>query len=161
MTLEISRIQTNELEVFVHLIRTVNHDLERQLWQPDQLTPERLLRDYGLESLYLARQDGIPVATFVLIESDPRFWPDTPEGESIFMHKIAVARACKGQHLSSQILDFAAQQVLERGKKFLRLDTDITRPALCNLYERYGFVRVGQRMIGTLECALYELEVGV
>lgn len=160
MKLEISRIQTNELEVFVHLIRTVNHDLGQPLWEADQLTPERLLQDYGPESLYLARLKRIPVATFVLIESDPRFWPDTPEGESIFIHKIAVARACKGQRLSSQILDFAVQQVLERGKKFLRLDTDITRPALCNLYERYGFVRVGQRRVGTFECALYELEVG-
>jgi ribosomal protein S18 acetylase RimI-like enzyme len=70
-----------------------------------------------------------------------------------------VARAWKGHNLSSQVLDFAARQVLERGKKFLRLDTDATRPALCNLYERYGFTRVGRRLIKDFDYALYELEV--
>ena len=80
MKLEISRIQTNELEVFGHLIRTVNHDLGQPLWQADQLTPERLLQDYGPESLYLARLKRIPVATFVLIESVSL----TPLGDWLF-----------------------------------------------------------------------------
>jgi GNAT superfamily N-acetyltransferase len=159
MQLEFFPIQASELEVFAKIIQAVNHDLEQPLWAPDQLEPERLLRDYGLCSMYLARFQAEAVATFVIIESDPRFWPDTPEGESLFIHKIAVTRAWKGHRLSSQILDFAVNQGLERGKKYLRLDTDISRPVLCQLYETYGFDRVGQRTIGTFECALYELEV--
>jgi GNAT superfamily N-acetyltransferase len=152
MTLEISRIQTNELEVFVNLIRTVNHDIEQPLWEADQLTPERLLRDYGLGSMHLGSINGEPVATFVLIESDSSFWPNVPEGESLFIHKVVVARAWKGQNLSSQVLDYAVGQVLERGKKFLRLDTDATRPALCGIY-------VGRRLTDAFDYALYELEV--
>jgi GNAT superfamily N-acetyltransferase len=159
MILECARIQADELETFVGLIQAVNHDLEQQLWEPDQLTPERLLQDYGLESMHLGRINAEAAAGFVLLETDPDFWPDVMIGESLFIHKVAVARAWKGQNLSSQILDYACQQVLERGKKFLRLDTDATRPALCNLYENYGFVQVGRRLIKDFDYALYELEV--
>jgi GNAT superfamily N-acetyltransferase len=159
MILECSQIQADELEVFVKLIQAVNDDLEQQLWKPDQLTPARLLQDYGLESMYLGRINGQAIASFVLLENDPDFWPNVIENESLFIHKVVVARAWKGQNRSQQILDFAAQQVLARGKKFLRLDTDATRPALCNLYEKYGFTRVGEGKFGRFQMALYELEV--
>jgi GNAT superfamily N-acetyltransferase len=162
MILEISRIRKDELEVFSGLICGVAQELEDQgqkLWDQEWLQPQALLDTYGLESMHLGRINGEAVATFVLLETDPDFWPDILEGESIFIHKVVVARDWKGQNLSSQILDFAAQQVRERGKKFLRLDTDATRPALCNLYEKYGFTRVGEGEFGRFQMALYELEV--
>ena len=109
--------------------------------------------------MHLGRIDGEPVAAFVLLETDPDFWPNVPLGESLFIHKLVVAWAWKGQNLSARALDFAVKQVLERGKKFLRLDTDATRPALCNLYENYGFTRVGRGQFGRFEMVLYELEV--
>jgi GNAT superfamily N-acetyltransferase len=160
--LKFSRIQVEELEVFSSLICSVAQELENQgqpLWDQEWLQPQALIEKYGLESMHLGWINGLPVAAFVLLETDPEFWPDILENESLFIHKVVVARAWKGHNLSSQVLDFAARQVLERGKKFLRLDTDATRPALCNLYERYGFTRVGRRLIKDFDYALYELEV--
>jgi GNAT superfamily N-acetyltransferase len=162
MRLEIARIQADELETFSGLICGVAQELEDQgqkLWDQEWLQSQALLDTYGLGSMHLGRISGEAVAAFVLLETDPVFWPDILEGESLFIHKVVVARAWKGHDLSARVLDFAAQQVLERGKKFLRLDTDATRPALCNLYERYGFTRVGQRLIKDFDCALYELQV--
>jgi GNAT superfamily N-acetyltransferase len=160
--LEFARIQAEELEVFSGLICGVAQELEdwgQKLWEMEWLQPQALLHTYGLESMHLGRINGEAVAAFVLLETDPDFWPDILEGESLFIHKVVVSRAWKGQNLSSQILDYVSQQVIERGKKFLRLDTDATRPALCNLYERYGFTRVGRRLINGFDYALYELEV--
>jgi GNAT superfamily N-acetyltransferase len=160
--LEFARIKADELETFSGLICGVAQELKdhgEKLWEMEWLQPQALLNTYGLESMHLGRINGLPVAAFVLLETDPEFWPDIPEGESMFIHKVVVARAWKGQNLSAQVLDFSSQQVLERGKKFLRLDTDATRPALCNLYERYGFTRVGRRLIKDFDYALYELEV--
>lgn len=160
--LEFTRIQANELKIFSDLLCAVAQALENQgqgLWDQESLKPQVLLTRYGLESMHLGRIHGQAVAGCVLIESDPFFWPDVFEGESLFIHKVAVARAWKGQNISSQVLDFASQQVLERGKKFLRLDTDATRPALCNLYENYGFTQVGRRLTDDFDYALYELEV--
>jgi GNAT superfamily N-acetyltransferase len=162
LTLHCQQIRPDQLETFSSLICGVARDLEQRgqkLWEPDQLTPERLLQDYGLESMHLGRINSEAVASFVLLENDPKIWPNIPEGESIFIHKVAVARAWKGHNFSQQILDFAVAQVLERDKKFLRLDTDITRPVLCKLYENYGFVQVGRCQFGGFDMALYELEI--
>jgi GNAT superfamily N-acetyltransferase len=162
--LEFARIQADELETFSSLIcrvAQVFEDRGQKLWDQAWLQPQVLLEKYGLETMYLGRLNSEPVATFVLLETDPEFWPDILEGESLFIHKVAVAQAWKGHNFSQQILDFAVAQVLERGKKFLRLDTDATRPALCDLYERYGFIRVGRRLIKDFDYALYELEVRV
>jgi GNAT superfamily N-acetyltransferase len=160
--LEFAQIKAAELETFSGLICGVAQALEdrgEKLWEMEWLQPQALLKTYGLESMHLGRINGEAVAAFVLLETDPDFWQDIPEGESLFIHKVVVARAWKGQNLSVQVLDFAVAQVLERGKKFLRLDTDATRPALCNLYENYGFTRVGRRTIKDFDYALYELEV--
>ena len=160
--LEFARIQSDELETFSGLICDVAQALEdrgQKLWDQEWLQPQALLEKYGLESMHLGRIDGEVVAAFVLLETDPDFWPNVTVGESLFIHKLVVARAWKGQNLSARALDFAVSQVLERGKKFLRLDTDATRPALCNLYEQYGFTRVGRRLANDFDYALYELEV--
>jgi GNAT superfamily N-acetyltransferase len=160
--LEFVRIQVSELETFSSLICDVAQEFEnrgQKLWDQAWLQPQVLLEKYGLESMHLGRIHSEPVAAFVLLETDPEFWPNVTENESLFIHKVAVARAWKGHGLSSQILDYARQQVLERGKKYLRLDTDATRPALCKLYEHYGFVQVGRCQFGGFEMALYELEV--
>jgi GNAT superfamily N-acetyltransferase len=162
LTLHCQRIRPDQLETFSSLICDVAQALEdrgEKLWEMEWLQPQALLKTYGLESMHLGRINAEAVAAFVLLETDPDFWPDILEGESLFIHKVVVARAWKGHNLSARVLDFAAQQVLERGKKFLRLDTDATRPALCNLYENYGFVRVGRRLIKDFDYALYELEV--
>ncbi len=160
--LEFVRIQADELEIFSSLICGVAQELEnhgQKLWDQEWLQPQALLEQYGLESMHLGRINGEAVAAFVLLETDPDFWPNILEGESLFIHKVVVARAWKGHNLSARVLDYAAQQVLERDKKFLRLDTDATRPALCDLYENYGFVQVGKGQFGRFEMALYELEV--
>ena len=160
--LEFARIQASELEVFSNLICDVAQALEdhgQKLWDQEWLQPQALLEKYGLESMHLGRMNGEPVAAFVLLETDPDFWPNVTLGESLFIHKLVVARAWKGHNLSARVLDFGVKQVLERGKKFLRLDTDATRPALCNLYEQYGFVRVGRHLTNDFDYALYELEV--
>ena len=160
--LEFARIQANELETFSGLICAVAQALEdrgQKLWDQEWLQPQALLEKYGLESMHLARIDGEPVAAFVLLDTDPDFWPNVTVGESLFIHKLVVARAWKGHNLSARVLDFGVNQVLERGKKFLRLDTDATRPALCDLYEKYGFTRVGRKQTQSFDYALYELEV--
>ena len=162
MILEISKIHASELETFSGLLQGVAQELElhgQKLWDQDWLQPQALLDAYGLESMHLGRINDQPVAAFVLLEADPAFWPNVMIGESLFIHKVVVARAWKGHGLSSQILDYASQQVLERDKKFLRLDTDATRPALCKLYENYGFTRVGRKQTPHFDYALYELKI--
>ena len=40
----------------------------------------------------------------VVQESDEYFWPDVPKGESLFVHKLAVARRLKGSGVAAAML---------------------------------------------------------
>ena len=97
------------------------------------------------------------MATFVLVEDDPLFWKDIRPNESVFIHKIAVDRRFARQGFGVQILDFAKGLALERGKYFLRLDTDVHRVPVRALYERYGFHWAGELRVHDFDCVLYEI----
>ena len=93
------------------------------------------------------------------------FWPEVPTGTSGFVHKLCVRRKFAGQGVAEGMLRYAAELCRAQGISMLRLDTDLSRPKLCALYERAGFRRVGVRSIFspsmgvTLDVAMYEMEL--
>jgi GNAT superfamily N-acetyltransferase len=131
------------------------------MWRPDELTPDALLAKYRPGEMRLGWLEGEPVATMVLQDEDPSFWPDAPTGEALFLHKLAVARRHAGRGLSHAMLNAAGEQARALGKAYLRLDCAAYRPGLRGVYELYGFRCVGRRMVGPFDTAFYELEVGL
>ena len=97
---------------------------------------------------------GKPVIAALLQDRDPDIWPD--DGTALIVHKLAVRRAYAGRGLANRMLDFAAEHARAQGRKWLRLDTDATRPKLRSFYERAGFTHVGYKTLGHLHLALYE-----
>ena len=83
--------------------------------------------------------------------------PDAPEGESLFVHKLAAARRLKGRGAAAAMLDWARARASDQGRAYLRLDCAADRPKLCRFYEGYGFRRVGRRMVGRYDTAFYEM----
>jgi GNAT superfamily N-acetyltransferase len=126
------------------------------LWNREQLTVERLLPIVERGELFLASRAGQAIATMILQEEDTFFWPDVPAGESLFLHKLAVRRSAAGQGIAHAMLEWAAEEARRRGKTYLRLDTDGTRPRLCALYESAGFTLHSTRQIKTFPTARYE-----
>ncbi len=98
-----------------------------------------------------------PAAAMVVQGSDETFWPDAPEGESLFVHKLAAARRLKGRGAAAAMLDWAKARASEQGRSYLRLDCAADRPKLCRFYEEYGFRRAGRRMVGPYDTAFYEI----
>ncbi len=162
MKLEYARVQPEELSAFSDVIQGVSRwFLERgqPMWPLEMLTPEALRLAYPDGEFWLGSILGEAVATFVLLEHDPSFWPDIAPDESVFIHKIAVNRRFKGHALGVQVLDFARDQARSRGKQFLRLDTDVRRVPVRALYEGYGFSWAGECRVYDFDCVLYELLV--
>jgi GNAT superfamily N-acetyltransferase len=160
--LEFLRIQPDDLERFSDVIQGVSRWWKahgKPMWPLEMLTPEVLSEAYPTGEFWLGLVEGEAVATFVLVEDDPAFWKDITPNESLFIHKIAVDRSFVGQGFGTQILDFAKDSALERGKQFLRLDTDVHRAPVRALYERYGFVWAGELRVRDFDCVLYEIAV--
>ncbi len=159
----LKRISSQELSIFSEILSETARWLEEKgqpLWSPSSLTPEKLLEHYPQGALYLGWLEGQAVATAVLLEQDPLFWPDALPQEALYLHKLSVARAWSGRGLGQQILDAARAETGQRGRRFLRLDTVSHNPALNEFYTKYGFARVAQDVqVGIYAVNLYQLEV--
>ena len=155
----ITEIQRSQLSKVLQEAAWALETRGQPLWSQADLTPEALRKAYPDAEMILGLWNGKAVAGMVLIAEDPAFWPDTPAGESLFVHKLAVIPEAQGKGIAAQMLAFARARAHKQGKRYLRLDTAFERPKVRAFYEMQGFVYVGERSVGQFDAALYELEV--
>lgn len=90
--------------------------------------------------LYHLGVDGTQVVgVFRLQPSAPSFWPEIPEGTSMYLHKLAVLPEAQGQGLAHLLLCRAVEVTRSKGLGALRLDCMGGRPKLRAVYEKFGF----------------------
>lgn len=121
--------------------------------------PKWMYREYPSEpfvcemthahSQYVYRIDGKIVAAFAL-NDDPldeyrnvKFGKALAHGEYLTIHALAVATELQGQGLGKQIVEFCINYAREHGYKAIRLDVVPTNYPAKKLYERCGFVYLG------------------
>jgi len=126
----------------------------KPMWRDEEITEEGITGNIGL--YFLAEVDGEPAGTVRFQVEDRLFWPDVPEGESAFIHRLAVRRRFAGTGLSTGMLSWAVDRAGLLGKKYLRLDCDLMRPGLRAIYENFGFTHHSDRAIGPYLLARYE-----
>jgi len=131
----------------------------RTLWFPDELMPEKLMGPIVAGELYLVMMQSIPVGTVIFQLHDKIYWPDMPEGNAAYVHKIILRRSAAGKGLGAQILAWAKEKAGSAGMAYLRLDTEAAREKLCALYESAGFTRHSFRQVGRHYVIRYEMRV--
>jgi GNAT superfamily N-acetyltransferase len=129
------------------------------LWFPEELTPERLMAPIEAGELHLVQIQGEPMGTVIFQLSDKLYWPDMPEGDSAYIHKIILKRSAAGKGVSRQIIEWAKNKAHDMGMKYLRLDTEAARAKLCSLYESAGFTSHSERQVGRHYVVRYEMRV--
>jgi ribosomal protein S18 acetylase RimI-like enzyme len=77
-------------------------------------------------------------ATFRLVWSDPIFWGSQPPVAG-YLHKLAVRRAFAHQDMGTRIVEFAEEQVRQRGREYLRLDCMASNSFIVSYYQARGF----------------------
>lgn len=115
------------------------------LWRENQITWARLSKDFFVSDFQIAFLDGVPAACMAVTGYDPVFWPDIKKGQSLFIHKLAVKRFAAGNGFSDVLIDHAKTMCMDRGIPALRLDCAQDRPKLRAVYEKNGFVCIGER----------------
>jgi GNAT superfamily N-acetyltransferase len=114
--------------------------------------------DAGL--FFLARVGAEAQGTVKFLLSDWSFWYDVPEGESAYIHRLAVRRAAAGTGLSTAMLRWAADRARGLGLRYLRLDCDPRRTKLCSFYEARGFQKHSDLRWGGFVVVRYQLDLG-
>jgi GNAT superfamily N-acetyltransferase len=129
------------------------------MWKLDELSREHIAAEVAQGLFALARWDRDAAGTIRFELEDRLFWPDMPEGEAAYVHRLAVRRRFAGGSVSSALLDWAVQRTRGAGRKLLRLDCEVARPRLRAVYERFGFRHHSERHVGPYVVARYELRV--
>ena len=104
-------------------------DREQGLWTPDSFTPQKL--EPFISDFHIAWVGPDPAAVVSLTFEDKLFWPEISPGDSIFVHKLAVARKYAGRGLPAAIFDYAEHLARQKNLRHIRLDC-ATRPKHCD-----------------------------
>jgi GNAT superfamily N-acetyltransferase len=143
------------------------------MWEEGELDSARIDREVAAGQFFIAevgpaeaalragsvrlQPDRVPAGAIRFQLSDQQFWPDLPDEDSAFVHRLVVRRAFKGQGVSTALLEWSVARARSLGKRFLRLDCDAQRTRLRELYERFGFGVHSYRQVGSYYVARYEL----
>jgi GNAT superfamily N-acetyltransferase len=129
------------------------------MWRDDELVASRLEADVAAGLFFIAECDQEPAGVIKFQLEDPEFWPDLPQGESAFVHRLAVRRRFAGGEVSSALLNWTLERARSLGKKYLRLDCEASRLKLRALYERFGFVHHSDRQAGPYFVSRYQYKI--
>jgi GNAT superfamily N-acetyltransferase len=130
----------------------------KPMWRLEDITEDNILAGITKDDVYVGWVADESAAAMVLQWSDPFFWPHAKD-DSGFIHKLSVRRRFAGTNISSEMVEWAKQETLRRGKEYLRLDCAGDRPKLCSFYEGLRFRQTDRRMVGAFDTAFYELRL--
>ena len=86
--------------------------------------------------------NGEVACVFATAWSDPAIWGENNDA-AIYIHRIAVNPAFRGQRFVTQIVNWCKQHTHDKKLDFIRLDTWADNLKLREIYEQNGFSFVG------------------
>ena len=94
--------------------------------------------------------DGVLVGYFSLALADALVWEGKEQGDAIYIHRMCVNPACKGNNLAEAVFTWAYGYAAGSGRRFLRMDTWVDNQRLVKYYVSCGFRHVGNRQLGVM-----------
>jgi len=132
-------------EIYLDVVNWLD-SINKPLWSKEQVSKERLLKDFLPEEFYIAYINNNPAGCMVLQDYAPFFWFEPIEkGKSLFLRRLAVKRFASGKNFSRYLLDYAVNKCREQNIKTLRLDCDADNQYLKRIYEDFGFILENQK----------------
>lgn len=129
------------------------------MWEAGELVSERIANEVAAGQFVIAESHGEAAGALRFQTEDLLFWPDIPQHDSAFVHRLVVRRCFKGQGISTVLLRWAVDRARGLDKRYVRLDCDASRPKLRALYEGFGFRVHSFRRVGPYYVARYEYDL--
>ncbi|MDQ6419465.1 GNAT family N-acetyltransferase [Paenibacillus sp. LHD-117] len=128
-------------------------------WREEMFTAERVSAYVASHEMFVAFRGGELVGCFSVHWAYEEIWGEQFHDDAGYVHRLAVARSCKGEGIGSELLAFAEQYIREKGKRWMRLDCMADNPGLNRYYERSGFILKGRFDGEGWSANLYEKEL--
>lgn len=98
-----------------------------------------IIKDIENKNQYKVIIDSSIAIVFSVCYTDKIIWRELEMGDSIYLHRIVVNPAFKGQKLFGLILDWAIAHAKQKGLDNIRMDTWAANPNIINYYKGFGF----------------------
>jgi len=102
-----------------------------------------LVKDVENENQYKIIIESQIAIVFSVCYADKIIWREKEQEDSIYLHRIVVNPAFKGQKLFGQILAWAIEHSKLKGLDFIRMDTWADNPTIIDYYKSFGFTFMG------------------
>jgi GNAT superfamily N-acetyltransferase len=103
---------------------------------------DAIVRDIENRNQYKVIIDSEIGIVFSVAYSDKVIWRERDRGDAIYLHRIVVNPACKGQKLFGVIVEWAKDHILQKGLSNIRMDTWAANPTIIHYYKTFGFTVV-------------------
>jgi GNAT superfamily N-acetyltransferase len=129
------------------------------MWRDNELLPEAVAADVATGLCFVGKSNREVAGIIKFQLEDKKFWPDVPEGESAYVHRLAVRRCFSGGVVSHALLRWAAERARKLNRHFVRLDCEASRSRLRAVYERFGFRHHSDREVPPYFVSRYEYKI--
>jgi len=132
-------------------------------WKPENLNRDFLLQYAKTDEFYVVLVNGKKAAAAILqFNQNSQDWKCIDKNElvpALYIHWLCVARQYSGRGLPKVIVDFAEQQAINKGIRFLRVDTNAQEMKLRKIYENLGFDLISIEQEDYRQTAFYQKKV--
>ncbi len=98
-----------------------------------------IIKDIETGNHYKVVVDSSIAIVFSVRYTDKIIWRDLDTGNSIYLHRIVVNPAFKGQRLFGTILEWAIEHSKQKKLSSIRMDTWAANPTIIEYYKSFGF----------------------
>ena len=133
----------------------------KRAWSEEDVAWHTLSQTHTIDQFYVVEEKGEVVATFLLCDADPIYWPEIKPGQSLYIHKLCVMRKAAKSMASLMIMDYFKAEGRRLKKDACRLDCRTNKPELKHFYEKHGFQLVDEGEIVKGYCTsryMYQLD---
>jgi ribosomal protein S18 acetylase RimI-like enzyme len=102
-----------------------------------------LSQDIENKNQYKVIFDAQVAIVFSVRYADKIIWREMDRGDAIYLHRIVVNPAFKGQKLFGQILKWTIDHAKQKKLEFIRMDTWADNPQIIDYYKSFGFNFMG------------------
>ncbi|WP_435171443.1 GNAT family N-acetyltransferase [Paenibacillus glycanilyticus] len=161
--MEIRSIRESEIDLFIQVLMEGASWIaanKKRMWDEADLQAHSLMEGLTINNFFAAFMDGEIAGVMILQDEDRFFWPEDPEGEALYLHKLCIRRKYAKTGLSDRMIGYAKNLAGTSQKRFLKLDCAADRAALRQFYEQHGFALVNERLaMETYPAAFYQFEI--
>lgn len=98
-----------------------------------------LINDVENGLQYKIVQEGEIIGVFSVCYTDKIIWREKDQGDSIFIHRMAINPKYRDQGQFSRVMKWAIHHAKKRGLNYIRIDTWRDNPKLMAYYQKFGF----------------------